>query len=38
MGGAENARLLGYYRDRRLWLIEPDRRPVQLRAYPVPHG
>ena len=33
MGDVENARLLAYYRHRHLWLIEPDRQPVQLRPY-----
>ena len=35
MGEADNARLLDYYRDRRVWLIEPDRKPVGLQPYPV---
>jgi hypothetical protein len=30
LDGAENARLLDYYRHRHVWLIEPDRHPVQL--------
>jgi hypothetical protein len=38
MDGAENARLLEYYRTRRIWLIEPDRQPVQLQPYPIEHG
>jgi hypothetical protein len=33
MGDVENARLLEYYRHRHLWLIEPDRQPVDLRPY-----
>ena len=37
-GDADNARLLDYYRDRRVWLIEPDRKPVGLEPYPVPNG
>ncbi|MGH2368964.1 MAG: hypothetical protein ACRDI2_12260 [Chloroflexota bacterium] len=35
MGDVENARLLEYYRDRHLWLIEPDHQPVRLQPYPV---
>jgi len=38
MGDTEDARLLQYYRNRRIWLIEPDRQPVQLQSYPVPPG
>ncbi len=38
MGDVENAHLLKYYRDRHLWLIEPDRQPVQLQPYPIEHG
>ena len=38
MGHIENARLIEHYRDRQLWLIEPDRQPVRLQAYPVPPG
>jgi hypothetical protein len=38
MGDVENAHLLEYYRNRHLWLIEPDRQPVQLQPYPVPSG
>jgi hypothetical protein len=30
LDGAENVRLLEYYRHRHVWLIEPDRHPVQL--------
>jgi hypothetical protein len=37
MDGAENARLLESYRTRRIWLIEPDRQPVQLQPYPIQH-
>ena len=38
MGNAENARLLHYYRDRHIWLIEPDRQPVQLQPHPAHPG
>jgi hypothetical protein len=33
MGEVENTRLLQYYRDRHIWLVEPDRQPVQLQPY-----
>ncbi len=35
---AQNARLLAYYRTRRIWLLEPDRQPLQLQPYPTDHG
>jgi hypothetical protein len=38
MDAAENARLLEYYRTRRIWLLEPDRQPVKLQPYPIEHG
>jgi hypothetical protein len=31
MGDAENASLLEHYRNRQIWLIEPDRHPIDLR-------
>ncbi|MGH7365116.1 MAG: hypothetical protein ACREK9_01785 [Candidatus Rokuibacteriota bacterium] len=37
MGGVENARLLDHYPDRHIWLIDADRRPVQLQPYFGPH-
>jgi hypothetical protein len=33
MGESDNSRLLRYYRDRDVWLIEPDRHPVRLQRY-----
>ena len=36
MGGAENASLLEYYRDRQVWLLEPDLPPVELKPYTAP--
>jgi hypothetical protein len=36
MGGAENASLLEYYRDRRAWLLEPDLPAVELKPYAAP--
>lgn len=32
--GAANADLIHYYRDRKIWLLEPDLAPVRLSAYP----
>src|ERR1700761_6039127 len=34
MDSDENRRLISYYRDRRVWLIEPDAEQVQLSPYP----
>jgi len=30
MGAAKNQELLDYYKDRRVWLIEPDEKPVRV--------
>lgn len=30
MGAARDARLLNYYRDRTLWILHPDERPIRL--------
>jgi len=38
MGEDENARLIDQYRHRRVWLVEPDRPPVRLEPYQLPHG
>jgi hypothetical protein len=32
MDPASNARLVAYFKGRRVWLVEPDKRPVQLEA------
>jgi len=34
LGTVENELLRRYYPDRTVWLLEPDRRPVQLQPYP----
>jgi hypothetical protein len=34
MGAADNDELLQYYRDRQVWLLEPDKRPPMLTRYP----
>jgi len=33
LGRAENEKLQNYYRDRSVWLLEPDARPVKLSQY-----
>jgi hypothetical protein len=34
MAPAENEKLIWYFKDRRVWLLEPDERPPRLAAYP----
>jgi hypothetical protein len=34
MGPAKNEELLRYYRDRRVWIMEPDAKPPRLSEYP----
>jgi hypothetical protein len=36
MDSSDNGRLLDYYRNRRAWLVEPDREPMELQPYPAP--
>ena len=33
MGAAKNQELIDYYKDRRLWLVEPDEKPVRVTPY-----
>jgi hypothetical protein len=33
LGAEEDERLMGYFSDRRVWIVEPDAQPVVLRAY-----
>ncbi len=33
MGAAKNRELIDYFKDRRVWLVEPDEKPVRLTAY-----
>ncbi len=33
MGAADNLKLIDYYRNRRVWLVEPDAIPVRIVAY-----
>jgi hypothetical protein len=35
MGAEENLRLIQYYRDRTVWLVEPDANPVRVVRYPI---
>jgi hypothetical protein len=34
MDPADNLELLRYYRDRTVWLVEPDAEPVRVTPYP----
>ena len=34
MGHEKNQELLDYYKDRRVWLVEPDKKPVRVNSYP----
>jgi hypothetical protein len=34
MGKTQNRELLDYYRDRKVWLLEPDKNPIALKPYP----
>lgn len=34
MGADENRKLLDYFHNRKVWLLEPDRKPVRLVPYP----
>jgi hypothetical protein len=36
MSAADNLELMNYYRDRKVWLAEPDAPPVTLTPYPMP--
>jgi hypothetical protein len=33
MGTAKNQELIDYYKDRRMWLLEPDEKPVRVTTY-----
>jgi hypothetical protein len=35
MDQAENLELIHYYKDRTVWLVQPDAQPAQLSPYPV---
>ena len=34
MDAAENCELISYYKDRKVWLVQPDLRPVSVTPYP----
>jgi hypothetical protein len=36
MDAADNAELMQYYRDRKVWLVQPDTRPPIVSPYPLP--
>jgi hypothetical protein len=33
MGGAKNRELIDYFKDRRVWLVQPDEKPVRVTPY-----
>ncbi len=35
MGAADNRELIQYYKDRQVWLVQPDMRPAKLSPYPL---
>jgi hypothetical protein len=35
MGAAENRELIQYYKDRRVWLVQPDKNPAQVALYSI---
>jgi hypothetical protein len=36
MQTADNLELIRYYKDRTVWLIEPDKHPAEISPYPSP--
>lgn len=36
MGPADNLKLIRYYGNRKVWLVEPDASPVRIWSYPMP--
>ena len=36
MGPSENLELIRFYKDRTVWLVQPDTQPAQLSPYPIP--
>jgi hypothetical protein len=36
MDAANNLELINYYKDRKVWLVQPDTNPVSLSPYPMP--
>ena len=37
MSPADDQKLFSYYKDRTVWLVEPDDKPIGLSPYPLPH-
>jgi hypothetical protein len=37
MGHEKNEELLRYFKERQVWLVEPDFKPIELRSYPEDH-
>jgi hypothetical protein len=35
MGAEEDAKLIAYFKDRHVWLVEPDQQPPKLSPYPI---
>jgi hypothetical protein len=33
MGAAKNQELIDYYKDRKVWLVEPDEKPLRVTPY-----
>ncbi len=38
MGPDQDAELIRYFKDRHVWLVEPDEKPPKLSPYPLPAG
>jgi hypothetical protein len=38
MGDAENRELMDYYKDRKVWLVQPDSKPANVSLYPSASG
>jgi hypothetical protein len=36
MDAAENLELIHYYKDRKVWLVQPDMSPAKVSPYPMP--
>jgi hypothetical protein len=35
MDAADNLELIRYYRDRHVWLVQPDTQPLEVSPYPI---
>jgi hypothetical protein len=33
MGAEKNRELIDYYKDRRVWMVAPDKKPTKLESY-----